>query len=217
MALALFDLDETLLAGDSDYEWGRYLVSIGKVDRVSYEKENERFYQEYLAGKLNIYEYLKFSLRPLAENPYEELCRWRSEYIDTHIKPMIKPKARAVIEQHRSEGDHLAIITSTNQFIAAPIQKTLNIATLIATEPAIKNGGFTGEIVGIPCFGPGKVTRLEEWLKSNSCNLEGSWFYSDSRNDIPLLEKVDHPVAVDADEELTAHAIKNNWKRLNLR
>lgn len=217
MALVLFDLDETLLAGDSDYEWGRYLVSVGKVDRVSYEKENERFYQEYLVGRLDIHEYLRFALRPLAENPYSELCRWREEYIETHIRPIIKPKACAIIDQHREASDHLAIITATNRFITSPVQKILNVATLIATEPAMKDGEFTGEVEGIPCFGPGKVARVNEWLKGNSYGIEGSWFYSDSHNDIPLLELVDHPVAVDADKKLTRHAMKKGWQCLSLK
>ncbi len=217
MALALFDLDETLLAGDSDYEWGKHLVAKGKVDRAFYERENERFYQEYLAGRLDIQEFLKFALRPLAENSYDELCRWRDEYIDLRIKPMIKPKARALIEQHRKAGDYLAIITATNRFITAPVRKILNVTTLIATDPAMKNGRFTGEVEGTPCFGHGKVVRVKKWLESNTCDLEGSWFYSDSHNDIPLLEMVDHPVAVDASEALTAHAIKNNWHCLSLK
>ena len=217
MALVLFDLDETLLAGDSDYEWGKHLVSMGKVDRAVYERENERFYREYLAGKLNIHEYLRFALRPLAKNSYNELCRWREEYIETRIKPMIKPKARATIEQHREAGDHLAIITATNRFITAPVQDILNVTTLIATEPEMKGGRFTGNVEGVPCFGRGKITRVKEWLASNSYSLEGSQFYSDSHNDIPLLEMVDHPIAVDADEKLTEHAIKKGWQQLSLK
>lgn len=217
MTLAFFDLDETLIAGDSDYEWGNHLVSIGKVDGEFYEKENQRFYKEYLAGKLDIYEFLNFAFKPLAENSYEELCQWRDEYIDLRIKPIIKTKAYGLIDQHRNAGDHLAIITATNRFITEPIKEILNIGTLIATEPAILNGEFTGEVEGTPCFGDGKVSRVKQWLESNSHTLEGSYFYSDSRNDIPLLELVDYPIAVDADEELTAHAIKSNWKRLSLK
>ena len=217
MALALFDLDETLLAGDSDYEWGSHLIAIGKVDRALYEKENERFYKEYLAGKLDIYEFLNFAFRPLAENSYVELCQWRNEYIDLRIKPIIKTRVYELIEQHRNAGDYLAIVTATNRFITEPIKEILNVETLIATEPAILNGEFTGEVEGTPCFGTGKAIRVQQWLKSNSHTLEGSYFYSDSCNDIPLLELVDHPIAVDADKELTAHAIKSNWKRISLK
>ncbi|MCY4642936.1 MAG: HAD-IB family hydrolase [Gammaproteobacteria bacterium] len=217
MALVFFDLDQTLLDGDSDYEWGLYLVSIGKVDSVVYEKENERFYREYLAGKLDIHEYLRFALRPLANNPYAKLCQWRDHFIDTRIKPMIKAKAHDLIQQHRDSGDRLAIITSTNRFIIEPAKDLLQIETLIATEPARSHGEFTGEIEGQPCFGTGKVTLAEHWAESTSQTLDGSYFYSDSRNDLPLLERVDHPVAVDADKELTAHAIKKNWERLSLK
>ncbi len=217
MALALFDLDETLLAGDSDYEWGLHLVSIGKVDEEFYKNENERFYRQYLAGKLDVYEFLNFALKPLAENNYAELLEWRNEYIEQRIKPIVKTKARDLIAQHRDAGDELVIVTATNRFITEPMQEIFNVDTLIATEPAMENGRFTGKVEGTPCFGQGKVTRLEQWLASSSLTLEGSYFYSDSRNDIPLLELVDYPIAVDADKELTAHAIKKNWNRLSLK
>ena len=217
MALVFLDLDETLLAGDSDYEWGNHLVSVGKVDAKIYADENERFYKEYLAGKLNIDEFLSFALKPLAENSYAELCEWRDEYINHRIKPIIKTKAHELIAQHRSSGDHLAIVTATNRFITEPLKEIFNIETLIATEPEFKNNKFTGLVEGTPCFGTGKVTRVQQWVETTTYSFSGSYFYSDSRNDIPLLELVDHPVAVDADDELTAHAIKNNWRRLSLK
>lgn len=217
MALALFDLDETLIAGDSDYEWGQYLVSLGKVEKEYYAKENERFYQEYLNGTLDVFEFLRFALNPLTQHPYKELCEWREDYIEQRIKPIIKPKAVELIEKHRNAGDHLVIVTATNYFITEPTQEIFGMHDLIATQPAMKNGEFTGEVEGTPSFGPGKVTRLKEWLENSSHSLEGSYFYSDSRNDIPLLELVTHPVAVDADEKLSAHADKNNWQQLNLK
>ncbi len=217
MALALFDLDETLLAGDSDYEWGRYLVTINKVDSDVYEKENARFYQEYLQGKLNVLEFLRFALKPLSENSYTELCQWRDDYFKTCIEPIVKPKAIPLIEQHRAAGDHLAIVTATNSFITAPVKNYFNVDTLIATEPVKQNGEFSGEVLGVPCFGPGKVTRVEEWIKDTDFSFHGSYFYSDSRNDIPLLERVEHPIVVDADDVLTAHAIKNSWKQISLK
>ena len=217
MALALFDLDETLLAGDSDYEWGLHLVSLGKVNEDFYKSENERFYKEYLAGKLDVYEFLRFALKPLAENSLEELNKWRDEFIEQRIKPIVKNKAHELVEQHRQAGDYLVIVTATNRFITEPMKEIFNIDTLIATEPAMENGKFTGEVEGTPCFGFGKVTRVKEWLESSSYSLEGSYCYSDSRNDIPLLELVDFPTAVDADKDLTTHAIKNNWKRLSLK
>ena len=217
MTIAFFDLDQTLLDGDSDYEWGLYLVSIGKVDAMTYEAENERYYREYLAGNLDIQEYLRFALRPLAENPYSDLCRWREEFIATRILPMIKTGAPGLIQQHRDAGHHPVIITSTNRFITEPVKNFMQVETLIATELAWHQGRFTGEIQGIPCFGKGKITLGRQWAASNAHSLEGSYFYSDSFNDLPLLEVVDHPVAVDADEKLTEHAIRKGWKRLSLK
>ena len=217
MALALFDLDETLIAGDSDYEWGAHLVSIGKVDAEFYANENERFYQEYLAGTLDVFEFLKFALLPLADNSFEELCQWREDYIEQRIKPIIKPKAFDLVHKHREAGDHLVIITATNRFITEPTKEIFNMHDLIATEPAMKHGKFTGEVHGTPSFGPGKVTRVKEWLENNNHTLEGSYFYSDSHNDIPLLELVTHPVTIDADKKLREHAIKNNWQQLSLK
>ena len=217
MALALFDLDETLIAGDSDYEWGAHLVSIGKVDAEFYESENERFYQEYLAGTLDVFEFLKFALLPLANNSFEELCQWRDDYIEQRIKPIIKPKAVELINKHRDAGDHLVIITATNRFITEPTKEIFNIRDLIATEPEIQNGKFTGKVHGTPSFGTGKVTRLKEWLANTNHSLEGSYFYSDSQNDIPLLDLVTHPIAVDADDKLREHAERNNWQQLNLK
>lgn len=217
MALALFDLDETLIAGDSDYEWGKHLVSIGKVDAQHYANENERYYKEYLAGTLDVYEFLSFALQPLANHSYDELCKWRDDYIEQRIKPIIKPKAIDLIAKHRDAGDHLVIITATNRFITEPTKGIFQMDDLIATEPAMKNGRFTGEVHGTPSFGQGKVTRLQEWLKNSKHSLDGSYFYSDSRNDIPLLELVSNPIAVDADDKLSTHAAKNNWQQLSLR
>ena len=217
MALALFDLDETLISGDSDYEWGAHLVSIGKVDAEYYASENERFYQDYLNGTLDVFAFLKFALRPLAENSYQELCQWRDEYIEERIKPIIKPKALDLVNKHRDAGDHLVIVTATNQFITEPTKEMFDIHDLIATLPEMVDGKFTGNVKGTPSYGPGKVTRLKEWLENNNHSLEGSYFYSDSRNDIPLLELVNHPIVVDADEKLTSHAIKNNWQQLELK
>ncbi len=217
MALVFLDLDETLLDGDSDYEWGRYLAETGKVDRATYEKENERFYREYLAGTFDVLEFLDFALKPLAENSYDELCQWRSRFVETCIQPIIKAKAHELIGQHREAGDEPVIITSTNRFIVEPICELLGIENLIATEPAQVNGEFTGKVEGVPCFGPGKVTRASQWTESRSENLKDSYFYTDSYNDLPLLEQVAHPVAVDADEKLAAHAKKLGWKQISLK
>lgn len=217
MALALFDLDETLIAGDSDYEWGAHLVSIGKVEKEYYASENERFYKEYLAGSLDVYEFLNFSLQPLANHSYKELCEWRNDYIQQRITPIIKPKTFDLLKKHRDAGDHLVIVTATNSFITEPTKEIFGMDDLIATEPAMENGEFTGKVKGVPSFGPGKVTRLKDWLKGSNHSLEESYFYSDSRNDIPLLEIVSHPITVDADEKLSAHAASNNWQQISLK
>lgn len=217
MTLVFFDLDETLLDGDSDYEWGCYLASTGKVDRTTYEKENERFYWEYLAGTFDILEFLDFALRPLAENSYTELCKWRSQFVETQIRPMIKPRAHELIRDHLEAGDEPVVITSTNRFIVEPICELLQIEHLIATEPAQVNGEFTGKVEGVPCFGPGKVTRAGQWAESRARSLQDSYFYTDSYNDLPLLEQVAHPVAVDADEKLAAHASEHGWKQISLK
>jgi HAD superfamily hydrolase (TIGR01490 family) len=217
MALALFDLDETLISGDSDYEWGTHLVTIGKVEAEYYTNENERFYNEYLAGTLDVYEFLKFALQPLANHSFSELCEWREEYINQRIKPIIKPKAIDLINKHRDAGDFLVIVTATNSFITEPTKEIFGMDDLIATEPEMVNGEFTGEVHGTPSFGPGKVTRLQEWLKDSSHSLEGSYFYSDSRNDIPLLDLVSHPITVDADEKLGEYASQHGWQQISLK
>ena len=174
------------------------------------------FMKSTLQGTLDVYEFLNFALQPLANNSYEELCQWRDDYIEQRIKPIIKPKAFDLISKHRNAGDHLVIITATNSFITMPTKDIFGIDDLIATEPAIENGAFTGKVHGTPSFGPGKVTRLQEWLKDSSHSLEGSYFYSDSRNDIPLLELVDNPIAVDADTKLREHAAEKHWQHISL-
>ena len=216
MALAFFDLDHTLLDGDSDYEWGLHLVSIGKVDREVYKKKNERFYREYLAGTIDIYAFLDFAFQPLANNLYSDLCDWRNDYIRQRIEPIIKDKGIELISKHRNAGDYLVMITATNRFITEPIKEIFDVDALIATIPAMKDGSFTGQVEGTPCFGEGKVTRVKEWLEATGHTLEGSYFYSDSRNDIPLLELVDFPFAVDADEKLSEFAREKGWKQISL-
>jgi HAD superfamily hydrolase (TIGR01490 family) len=217
MSLAIFDLDNTLLAGDSDYEWGRFLADRGVVETASYERENQRFYAQYQAGTLDIYEFARFAYKPLADNPLAELHRWREEFMQERIRPLMLPKARKLIGQHRAEGQTPVIITSTNRFVTEPIAREFGVEHLLASEPEFKGGCYTGELVGIPCFREGKVTRLQEWLKERGLDLNGSWFYSDSHNDIPLLERVSHPVAVDADQTLMDHARERGWPIISLR
>ena len=217
MALAIFDLDNTLLAGDSDYLWGVYLSDHGIVDRAHYERENARFYDEYKAGRLDIYEFLAFSLRPLADNAPEDLERWRADFLDRIIDPLITDRARALVERHRSAGDTLMIITAPNAFVTAPIAERFGIEHLIATDPERVNGGYSGRVEGVPSFREGKVTRLEQWLAGRQETLTGSHFYSDSHNDLPLLERVDHPVAVNPDDRLFTLATQRGWPVISLR
>ncbi len=217
MSLALFDLDNTLLGGDSDYLWGRFLVEQGIVDGVNYERENLRFYKEYVAGTLDIYEFLRFQLRPLAQHDTDTLHRWREQYLARMIDPVILPAARVLLEKHRCAGDTLVIITATNRFITGPIAERLGVAHLLATEPEMENGRYTGRVMGTPCFREGKVVQLRQWLERQGETLEGSWFYSDSHNDLPLLEMVSHPVAVDPDKTLALHAEKAGWRIISLR
>jgi len=217
VGLALFDLDDTLLGGDSDYEWGRFLVDRGVVDATVYERENRRFYAQYEAGTLDIYEFARFAYEPLAANLPATLDRWRAAYIEERIAPLILPRGRALIEQHRDAGRVPVIITSTNRFVAEPIAQALRVEHLLASEPEFIDGRYTGELAGIPCFREGKVARLHAWLEQWGFDLNDSWFYSDSHNDLPLLEQVSHPVAVDADETLTAHARIRGWPIISLR
>ncbi|HEB57758.1 MAG TPA: HAD family hydrolase [Gammaproteobacteria bacterium] len=217
MSLAIFDLDNTLLAGDSDYLWGQFLVKEGIVDGEHYEAENLRFYEEYKAGGLDIYAFLRFSLRPLAEHDPAQLRAWREVFIERYIIPRIAPGTPALLERHRRQGDTLMIITATNHFVTAPIAALLGIEHLLATEPEFRNGRYTGEVSGIPCFQEGKVTRLQAWLDEHGMGLDGSWFYSDSHNDLPLLETVSHPVAVDPDDTLREWALTHQWPVISLR
>jgi HAD superfamily hydrolase (TIGR01490 family) len=217
LALAIFDLDNTLLAGDSDYLWGIFLAEQGVVDGAHYQRENERFYQEYREGRLDIFEFLRFSLKPLSENDPAKLRQLREQFLQQKIDPIILPAAVELIEEHRSAGDTLLIITATNAFVTEPIAQRFGIDNLIATDPEIVDGRYTGEVAGEPSYREGKVLRLQHWLQNRGEELAGSSFYSDSHNDIPLLEQVDKPFAVDPDEQLTVHASSRGWPIISLR
>jgi len=215
--LALFDLDNTLLAGDSDFEWAQFLIEKGVLDRELYEARNQEFYEQYKAGTLDIDTFLDFQLKPLSRHPRTELDAWHREFMERRIRPIIRRKARALLESH--SGALRAVITATNSFVTAPIVRELGIENLIATDPEQVNGEFTGAVRGVPCFREGKVARLEAWLASRGTTLDGfevSWFYSDSLNDLPLLERVTHPVAVDPDETLRGHATHRGWPIISL-
>ena len=215
--LVLFDLDNTLLAGDSDFEWAQFLIECGVLDREVYEARNQSFYDQYRDGTLNIHEFLDFQLKPLSRHPRAQLAAWHREFMERKIRPLIRRKARALVERHHK--DLCVVITATNSFVTAPIAREFGIVELIATEPEQRDGEFTGTVRGIPCFREGKVVRLEAWLAERGGSLAAcseSWFYSDSLNDLPLLVRVSHPVAVDPDETLRAHAERSGWPIISL-
>ena len=220
MNLALFDLDNTLLAGDSDFEWAQFLIGKGVLDREVHEARNIEFFEHYKAGTLDIHAFLDFQLAPLARHTRVELDAWHREFVATRIRPQIGAAARALVEKHRAAGDLLAIVTATNSFVTGPIAQEFGIPHLIATIPAQENGRFTGKPRGMPSFREGKITRVDAWLESHGLWLGSfgqSWFYSDSHNDLPLLEKVSNPVAVDADATLAQVAAERGWPHISLR
>ena len=219
MRLALFDLDNTLLAGDSDFEWTQFLVDKGVLDRAANEKRNDEFYEQYKAGTLDIYEFLDFQLQSLADNPRTDLETWHAEFMATRILPLIGDKALELVGQHQQQGDLCALVTATNSFVTGPICRHFGIAHLIATVPAQSDGEFTGKPRGTPAFRAGKVARIDEWLEAQGLwwgNFERSFFYSDSQNDLPLLLRVSDPVAVDPDSTLRAYAEAAGWRVLSL-
>ena len=220
MELALFDLDNTLLAGDSDYEWAQFLVERGVLDRGTYETRNDEFFRRYQAGTLDIHEFLDFQLAPLARHPRAELDAWHTEFMDAKVRPMIGDRSRELVERHRRAGALCAIVTATNSFVTGPIAREFGVAHLIATEPEARAGRFTGKVAGTPCFRDGKVVRLGEWLAAIGrplASFAASSFYSDSHNDLPLLERVTRPVAVDPDDALRQVAESRRWQIISLR
>lgn len=217
MNLAIFDLDNTLLADDSDYLWGQFLVEQGIVDRDRYEASNAHFYQQYQHGTLDIAEFLAFALQPLADNEPEQLYRWRAQFVEEKIRPILLPAAQQLVDKHKRLGHTPLVITATNRFVTEPIVALYGIEHLIATSPEMADGRYTGRFEGTPCFQEGKVKRLEEWLRDHNATLQGSWFYSDSHNDVPLLSRVENPVAVDPDDSLQAIALTRGWPVISLR
>lgn len=220
MDLVLFDLDNTLLAGDSDFAWAQFLISKGVLDREVQEAKNIAFYEQYKAGTLDIFEFLDFQLAPLARHSRAELDAWHREFLQDSIRPMITAQARALVNQHLERGAIVAVVTATNSFVTGPIVREFGIPHLIATIPAQQDGAFTGKPRGTPAFKGGKIERVEAWLESLGLyfgSFEQSWFYSDSHNDLPLMQKVDKPVAVDPDDTLRAHAVQHGWPVISLR
>lgn len=217
--LILFDLDNTLLNGDSDFAWAQFLIEKGVLDRELYQAQNDVFMKAYENGSLDIQAFLAFQLKPLSRHARRELDAWHTDFMKTKILPMISWKARDLVASHTQADSLLAIITATNSFITAPIAAQLGVPNLIATEPEELNGEFTGNVIGVPCFREGKIQRLKAWLENRDLNLADleSWFYSDSLNDLPLLKEVHHPVVVDPDATLRKHAQDNNWPIISLR
>lgn len=220
MDLVLFDLDNTLLAGDSDFEWAQFLITKGVLDREVYEARNQAFYDQYKAGTLDIFEFLDFQLKPLARHSRAQLDAWHREFLDTRIRPMMTPQSQALVKEHLASGAVVAIVTATNSFVTGPIARAFGIPHLVATVPAQENGAFTGKPRGTPAFKAGKIERVEAWLESLGLCWESfgkSSFYSDSHNDLPLMKKVNNPVAVDPDDTLRAHATAQGWPVISLR
>lgn len=220
MNLALFDLDNTLLAGDSDFQWGQFLMEEGLLEREKHEAKNIQFYEDYKAGKLDIYAFLEFQLKPLSDHPKAKLDALHQHYMERKVRPMMTQKAKDLVQKHANDGDLMMIITATNSFVTGPIARAFGVTHLIGTDPEQVNGEFTGKVTGLPSFQEGKVTRLKEWLAARGQSLddfETSWFYSDSHNDLPLMKLVTNPVAVDPDDILRDYAQQQGWPIISLR
>ena len=217
MTLAIFDLDNTLIGCDSDHLWGDWLVEKGIVDAEHYKETNDQFYVDYQNGRLDILAYLRFSLKVLADNDMAQLHFWREQFLAEKLDEMWLPKAAELVEKHRQQGHTLMIITATNDFVTAPLADRLGIDHLIATMAERRKERFTGDIDGTPSYREGKVSRLQAWLDDHGETLDGSYFYSDSHNDLPLLQQVDNPVAVDPDATLEREARERGWPVISLR
>ena len=217
MILAIFDLDNTLIGGDSDHLWGQFVCEQGMVDGAGFAEENERFYLDYQAGNLDIDAYLRFALAPLRGRSLTELAALHQEFMRSKIEPIMLPRAIDLIAEHREQGHHLLVITATNEFITRPIARALGIDDILACRAEIIDGQYTGKPIGIPSYHSGKVTRLNHWLKEHDAQMNGAYFYSDSHNDLPLLEMVDNPIAVDPDDKLLLRAREAGWPVISLR
>ena len=217
MKLAIFDLDNTLIGGDSDYLWGEFLAEQGHVDGAIRQQQNRHYYAEYKAGRLDIHDFLEFQLQPLAGVDPEILDQLREQYLEEKVQSILLDKSFKLIADHRQQGHTLLIITATNSFITQPIAELMGVSNLIASEAEMKDGRYTGKPIGIPSYAEGKVTRLNAWLKENNNQPEETWFYSDSHNDLPLLRIVNHPFAVDPDDILREEATRQGWPIISLR
>ena len=216
MTLAIFDLDHTLINGDSDHLWGEYMVENGIVDEQAYRQRNDLFYQDYQRGTLDNDQYLAFALEPLTRYSIEELHAWRADYVEKWIKPLVAPGTAALLDEHRAMHHELMIISATNLFVSEPIGQMLGVPIVLATEPEIIDNHYSGRFLGTPTYQQGKVTVLKEWIADSHHELAGAYFYSDSLNDLALLEQVDNPITVNPDDDLKAIAEARNWKMIDL-
>jgi len=214
--LLIFDLDNTLLAGDSDRNWGIFLAE-QKVVESSYLDESEKFYNNYYDGSLDIDGFLSFCLKPLIDNDMEYLLKLRQQFIEDKIKPIVTQPGKDIINQAIEHGKTIIIATATNDFVTRPIADLFNVKTLIATEFEIKNQQFTGKVIDVPCFREGKLNKVKKWVDDNNFDLSKASFYSDSFNDLPLLEKVKTPVIVDGDDKLVEIGKNRDWDCVSFR
>jgi HAD superfamily hydrolase (TIGR01490 family) len=214
---ALFDLDYTLIGIDSDHAWGDYLCQLGKVDGAWYKAQNDQFYADYRAGRLDMQAFLAFSLKPLGELPWDELQALREDFMRLHGRPHMLPKAVALVREHQAHGERTAIVTATNEFVTRPFADAFGVERLLATGLETKEGRPTGRPLGTPCFREGKIEHVQAWLDGFGGKLADCCFYSDSHNDLPLLSAVGRPVAVDPDPTLRAEAQARGWELISLR
>lgn len=217
MALAIFDLDNTLIRGDSDHAFGEFLVTEGVVDKAHYLEKNDYFYQQYQDGTLNIHEYVQFALHPFSTLTLAQIEHLQTKFVAQHIEPILLNKAFELLAEHKQKGDYCLIISATNNIVVGPIAQRLGVDDYIATQAEFIDGHYTGKVAGTPSFQDGKIVRLHEWLERNPHSLKGAYFYSDSHNDIPLLDQVDNPIVVDGDEKLLAYAEEKQWQSISLR
>ena len=217
--LTLFDLDHTLLPIDSDYEWGDFTTRIGWNDPVEFGRRNAEFFADYQAGTLDVHDYVRFAIDAVRQRGPKEAAEAHAQFMREVVQPAIRPEALALLRQHQDAGDMVVIITATNEFVTAPIAQALGVDELLAVQlERGADGWFTGAIAGVPSMRAGKVTRMEQWLAERGLDWSGvdSTFYSDSHNDVPLLEKVNQPVATNPDDRLRALAVQRDWRILDL-
>jgi HAD superfamily hydrolase (TIGR01490 family) len=220
MNLALFDLDGTLIPKDSDHAFGEFIIELGWTDEDEFKRRNDGFYQDYLAGSLDIEAYVDFATSPWRGRSAEELDRASEAFLDRVVRPMLHPQALALVRRHVDAGDEVAVVTATNDFVTRPIARLFGVNTLIATDLERDAGGkVTGRIAGTPSFREGKVERVRDWLAQSGRTLDvfpRSTFYSDSTNDLPLLERVSEPVATNPGPALERIALQRGWPVLKL-